>query len=108
MHYDLEFKGMIVPATAPGHLAKELEAFVDSVVAELERLGAQDIDVSTDLATGGVRVAIAVDADELLAGQEIGSGTVRTAFHAAGAATPGWRVDWVKACTLPNDELVEA
>lgn len=108
--FDLEFEGHFVPAVPwPGdRFAKELEAFVDSVVTELERLQAQDIDVSTDLETGHVAVRIAIEADELPSGQEVGSGTIRAAFHAAGAATPGWTVDWVRAKTVPEGELVDA
>lgn len=109
--YELEFEGLLVPLTPPlprAQRAQELEAFIDSVVVELERLDAKDIDVSTDLATGRVRVGIAVEADQLPAAQEAGSGTIRCAFHAAGAATPGWRVDWVRASTVPQGELVDA
>jgi hypothetical protein len=107
--YELEVEGRLVRLGAKPSsresLARNLEAFIDSVVAELERLDAKDIDVSTNLATGRVRVGIAVDADDLPTAQEVGSGTIRCAFHAAGAATPGWRVDWVKASTVP--ELVD-
>jgi hypothetical protein len=108
--YELEFEGQLVSVArrspSRARLAQGLEAFVDSVVVELERLDAKDIDVSTDLATGHVRVGIAVEADELPEAQAVGSGTIRTGFHAAGAATPGWRVDWVRASTVP--ELVDA
>jgi hypothetical protein len=108
--YELEFEGRLVPiAPQPptlAQLAQGLEAFMGSVVVELERLKAKDIDVSTDLGTGHVRVGIAVEADELPTAQSVGSGTIRTAFHAAGAATPGWRMDWVRASTVP--ELVDA
>lgn len=104
--YDLEFEGHLVPDQPVS--AEEFEAFVDSVVVELERVDAEDIDVSVNLQTHHVRVGIGVEADELPEAQERGSGTIRTAFHAAGARTPGWRVDWVRSCTVPEAELVDA
>ncbi len=99
--YELEVEGRLVrlgpQPRSHARRAQDLEAFIDSVVAELDRLDAKDIDVSTNLATGRVRVGIAVEADDLPTAREVGSGTIRGAFHAAGAATPGWLVDWVKA-----------
>jgi hypothetical protein len=115
MRYEVTFEGRLInPA---GLRPDEIEAFVDSAVAELETLGAQDIDVSTNLQDGMIRVAVSVDegelisvpvdADEITKAQIAGGGLIRCAIHAAGGGTAGWSVAWLKISTM-LDELVDA
>jgi hypothetical protein len=84
--------------------ADDIEDFVDSFVAELEKIGAEDIDVSTNVVTCDVSVSITLEAEDLPSAQVIGGGTIRTAFHAAGAGTPAWSIEWVKATTIPEEQ----
>jgi hypothetical protein len=91
------FSGTNGPLTAD-----QVEKLVDLAVAELEALDAEDIDVSTNLREFSVTVSISLEDEDLPEAQIKGSGTIRTAFHAAGAGTPGWRVDWTSAHTLPE------
>ncbi|MHB8318164.1 MAG: hypothetical protein ACYDEP_02870 [Acidimicrobiales bacterium] len=83
---------------------EEIESVVDGVVAQLEALNAEDIDVSTNLQDSIVVVSVTKEADSLPIAQEIGNGIIRTAFHAAEVATPGWLINWVMAKTLPEQD----
>ena len=105
--FEIQFTGTLVYHGADP-TDPNLEAFIDSVVAELEKIYAEDIDVSTNLTTRNVSVSISLDAEDLFTAQVGGGGTIRTALHAAGAATPAWSIDWVKATTVPEDELIDA
>jgi hypothetical protein len=88
--------------------AAQVETIIDLVVTELEKLDAEDIDVSTNLSDAHVRVAISLEAEDLLTAQVEGGGTLRAAFHAASIGTPGWDVDWIDACTVPEGDFVDA
>lgn len=106
MRYDITFHGVVSETTA-GQLASpppdELEAFVDDVVDELEQLSAEDIDVSTNLGQALVRVSVSVESASIEQAQEEGNALVRSAFHAAGAQTPGWSVEWLRVSTAAQD-----
>ena len=105
--FEIQFTGTLVHQ-GPIHTEGDVEAFVDSFVAELEHIDAEDIDVSTNLKTCEVSGSISLEAQDLFAAQVTGGGTIRTALHAAGAATPAWSITWVKATTVPEDELIDA
>lgn len=111
--YEITFEGRLVSTGTP-LTRDEVEQVIDIVVGEFEKLEAEDIDISTNLAESTVVVSITTMSEDLPGGQEYGNGLVRTAFHAAEVATPGWSIDWVKATTLPetdnhpDGELVDA
>jgi hypothetical protein len=94
--YEARLTGVLVDDASPPD-PEILEGMIDAAVAELETLGAEDIDVSTNLGTGEFTVAISVEADDLPEGVLGAGGMIRTAFHTAGAATPHWSVNWVQA-----------
>lgn len=103
MRYEVVFEGCIVSESEP--LTRDsVDGFVEQFVAELERIDAEDIDVSTTLSTGRITVSVTTEAEDLPAAQIAGGGTIRTAFHAAGAATPGWSVHWMRARTVPEED----
>lgn len=111
--YDLEFEGLLVPIAQQvwpqQRFVAELESFVDLVAAGLERLEAQDIDISTNLQTGHVRVAISVEADDLASAQKVGSETLLAALRSAGIATPtGLGMDVQRASTVCESDLAIA
>ena len=99
--FEITFNGRFESTDGP-LTSDAVESIVDLAVDELERLDAEDIDVSTNLKNHTVTVSITVEDEDLPEAQIKGSGTIRTAFHAAGAGTPGWRVDWTSAQTLPE------
>ena len=104
MRYEVVFEGQIVSTKHEKLTREAVDGFVDLFVAELERIGAEDIDVSTDVSTGCITASVTTEADDLPSAQVSGGGTIRTAFHAAGAATPGWSVHWTKAKTVPEED----
>ncbi len=112
MRYSINFEGVLLldeePPQAPP--AAEAEALLDLVVAELEEVGAEDISVVADADGGTISVSVSVVADDLESAQDRGNGTIRTAFHAAGAHTPGWTIDWTSASATREDDdhLIDA
>jgi hypothetical protein len=101
MRYEIIFDGRLVRTS--GSIGRdEVESFMDLFVEELEGIQAEDIDVSTNLQKCTVTVSVTTEDEDMLEAQIKGSSTIRTAFHAAGAATPGWSIDWTSARTLPE------
>jgi hypothetical protein len=95
------FDGVLVPTDSDAVLISEdVETFVDLFAGELEEHRGEDIDVSTNLKTHEITVSVSLEREELLEAQEAGSAIIRSAFHAAGAHTPGWQIDWIKARTV--------
>lgn len=105
MRYEVQFTGNLVHQGPDLNGADDIEVFIDCFVAELEKINAEDIDVSTNLKTCAVSVSISLEAEDLPSAQVTGGGTIRTAFHAAGAATPEWSIAWVQATTVPEEDL---
>ena len=106
--FSATFYGQLVRTDNEMHDPAEIEAYVDTAVAELEKMGAEDIDVSTNLRTAEVTVSISVEATDLVDAQTSGGGTIRSAFHAAEIGTPGWRTDWVNCTGQRDGELIDA
>jgi hypothetical protein len=104
MRYEIRFDGQIVSGSKTPLTSDDVEAFVDSAVEELEKINAEDIDVSTDLSKHVLTVSVTVEAADLLTAQGEGNSTIRTAFHAAGVGTPGWSIDWTYAQTVPESD----
>lgn len=104
MRYEVIFEGQIVSMAAEQLTRAVVSNFVDVFVDELDHIDAEDIDVSTDLSTGGIIASVTTEAEDLPTAQVTGGGTIRSAFHAAGAATPGWSVHWTKAKTIPEED----
>jgi hypothetical protein len=99
--YEVIFDGILVPTDSDKVLASEdVETFVDLFAGELEEHHGEDIDVSTNLETHEITVSVTLEKDDLLEAQGVGSAIIRSAFHAAGAHTPGWEIDWIKARTV--------
>ncbi len=99
--YEVIFDGVLVPTESDRVLTSDgVETFVDLFAVELEVHGGEDIDVSTNLKTHEITVSVSLEKDGLLEAQEAGSAIIRSAFHAAGAHTPGWEIDWIKARTV--------
>ncbi len=96
--WEVRFQGFVMDRDEDGGLHQpapdELEAFMDKFGLELEALDAAEVLISTTLSTGAVDVSLTVAALDISAALAVGASTIRTAFHAAGAATPGWSVDW--------------
>jgi len=106
--YESSFCGQLMRTDGATHTPAEIETYIDLVVAELEQLGAQDIDVSTNLETGLVEASISLESPDLMDAQQAGSGAIRSAFHAAEIATPGWAIDWVGSSMQRDGDLVDA
>lgn len=101
MRVTVTFEGYIT-----GGPAEDLAEHLDAVMEELVDLGVDDPAVGARLGAGEVEISISLDADSLDAAQAEGNATIRTAIHAAGGATPGWRIDWTAART--HQELAPA
>jgi hypothetical protein len=110
MRFDTKVFGVLRDDDGGSPTKEELEAFMDAVVAELETLRADDIDVSTNLRTGEVKVGVSVDVETIFDAQAEGGGMIRAAFHAAGATTKDWQVEFVNATASPQHErdLIDA
>lgn len=106
MRYEIVFGGRIVDAHDQDALIPDeaVESFVDEAVAELERLRAEDISVSTTLSTATVAVSVTVAAESLEDAQALGNSQIRAAFHAADVATPDWTIDWTSVSAVREDE----
>jgi hypothetical protein len=99
--YEVIFDGVLIPTDSDAVLTSEdVETFVDLFAGELEQHRGEDIDVSTNLKTHEITVSVSLEREDLLEAQEAGSAIIRSAFHAAGAHTPGWEIDWIKARTV--------
>ena len=98
--YEVIFDGILIPTDSHAVLTSDdVENFVDLFAGELEEHHGEDIDVSTNLETHEITVSVSLEREELLDAQHDGSAIIRSAFHAAGAHTPGWEIDWTNART---------
>ena len=77
-----------------------VEEHLDGVMDELELLGAQDPSIDLDLEGGTVTLGVMVEAANPLLAVMQASGTLRTAIHAAGAATPDWPSPQAEVCSI--------
>jgi len=102
MRYEVIFDGRLVYDDGASPSQQQVESFVDKFVEELEVIQAEDIDVSTNLSECTITVSVTTENGDMLDAQIKGSGTIRSAFHAAGAATPGWSIAWTSAKTIPE------
>jgi hypothetical protein len=70
---------------------EDLEHFLDRVMDELLLLyNVEDSTLSATLAQGRFSIMLTIDAALPESAAAIGMAAIRTAFHAAGAATPYW------------------
>jgi hypothetical protein len=106
--YEARLRGLIVRVDGGELTRDEVKQLINSAVAELELLKAEEIDVSTNLRTGAFTLTISVDSADLPSAQETAGCLIRTAFHAAGAGTPDWSVTWIDARIVPEGELLSA
>jgi hypothetical protein len=101
--FEITFEGRLVNMGSEKALGSaEVEAVMDLVVDEFDKIGAEDIDVSVDLGNSTLTVSVTEEGADLPEAQIRGNGTIRTAFHAAEIATPGWSINWTRAETLPE------
>ena len=100
--YEIIFEGRLVSTTGDDLSREAVEDSADRLAAELEKINAEDIDVSTNLRERTVTASVTTEADDALEAQIAGSTTIRTAFHAAEVGTPGWTIDWTSAQTIPE------
>lgn len=109
MRYEVAFRGEIAAERdgAPPVAAK-LESFLDDVVAELERMQADDISLSGDVETGRFRVSVSLQANDVSEAHDRGGSLIRSACHAAGLLTPEWEVDWIEVSASRQPDLVDA
>ncbi len=79
-------------AGANGEANQEnLEQFLDRVMEELLTLdNVEDPTLTATLARGRFSIMLTVEADLPENAAVVGMAAIRTAFHAAGAATPNW------------------
>jgi hypothetical protein len=68
----------------------QLDAHLDRVMDELEKLDAGSPSIDATLANGTVDISVGVQADSWDDAVKLGLDTIRTAIHAAGGATPDW------------------
>jgi hypothetical protein len=86
-------QAMVVNFRTDGGPAEEeaFNRFLDAVQDELLELeSVTDPTVSASLSDGTLSIMLTVDAETPEALVKTGMGAIRTAFHAAGAATPDW------------------
>ena len=86
MRLGVGISGLVVGAGGPD----ALDAHLDRVMDELEKLGADSPSIDATLAKGTVEISIVVDASSWEEATQKGLGTLRTAIHAAGGGTPDW------------------
>lgn len=87
---------------------EDLERFLDGVMDHLIDLGAETALIETQrMSEGRVQVVLSVSALDPEAALAEGSSYIRTAFHALGAATPGWSVHWVRVNAQPDQAPVK-
>lgn len=58
-------------------------------------------DYSANPSKGEIDIIVSVEAEDELRSIELGSAIIRSAIHAAGGHTPGWKVEW---CVSSRDE----
>lgn len=103
MTFEVTYSGKVTKQGEPP-LPEDLEEQLDSVLEELESLGAKDATVGAALSKGTVEISLTVEAAQLDDAGPIGSALIQSAIHAAGGATPGWNVDFVSVLTHRNEE----
>ena len=113
MRYNVEFEGYVIyrdDAASEVRLPtpQELEDLLDLVMEELDNIGAPDPTISAEASGATVEIGVSVDAASPQDAVEAGFGFIRTAVHAAGGATPGWRVDWMRVEAERSPTLEEA
>jgi hypothetical protein len=98
--WEVRFHGVIMDDEAESHgripAPDALERFMDVVGLELDKLDTDNVLIETIIPTGHIDLALTVSAFQFEEAVSVGSSLIRTAFHAAGAATPGWSVDWIE------------
>jgi hypothetical protein len=94
MHFVVTLVGTIAVTDENGKSPPDadelLEAHLDAVMDELERLKAGDPDIELDLTECHVKFAVLVEASDPDAAIANASPVVRSAIHAAGGSTPDW------------------
>ncbi len=74
----------------PENEAELLEAHLDTVMQELEKLGASDTVIDLDLGVSRVTFEVLVEAPNPLEAVSTASTQIRSAIHAAHGSTPDW------------------
>jgi len=111
MRFEVHFEcGVIITPEAADQTSDEIDAafedHLERVMNSLVSLNAIDPSVGGSITNRVVEIDVAVEAANADEAQEIGSGIIRSAVHAARGHTPSWSTDWCKVET--QRELVDA
>ena len=108
MRFEVSFDGLIRSVTEQGVQkdlippADQIKKFLNETMSFLSTTDAVlRADYSANPSEGEIDIVVSLDAEDELRSIELGSALIRSALHAAGGYTPGWKVDW---CVTSRDE----
>jgi hypothetical protein len=108
--FRVEFNGVIV--TDDDQIVTDrdtIQRVVDLILLEFTKLATNTPRVEGRPETGGLCVSVDVEESDMFMASVAGFSQIRTAVHAAGLGTPGWKVDWFKTTTIrPRKPASEA
>ena len=81
----------------------EIQAIVDRILLELSKIAAIDPAVQAQ-PDAQISVKVSVEESEVFMASVAGFTQIRTAVHAAGLGTPGWKVEWLRTTTDSSHE----
>lgn len=96
MKFEVQFDGRVVSLEDESLLPPaELEKFLDGVLSHLSRAdNVKDATYRAVLEAGEVKFLVTVEGSEPADALVSGSSSIRSAFHAERAYTPGWSAHW--------------
>lgn len=99
--------------STPDARDEQFEAFLDCVMAELERIGHPDADLAASLTARTAEILMGVVADTFEDAAIIMLSDLRTALHAAQCCTPDWplferRGGAVRTVEVPDAKFASA
>ncbi len=106
MRYEIVFEGEIRSSDLTPVPPAEIEEWVHRITVELMNLGAGTPSIGASTGDGTVTIRVMVDNPDADLAHGIGASQIRAACHAAGLATPGWKVHWVRIYVDPGSEVL--
>lgn len=109
--YQVLFEGWVTSSDDAGAdvpiSSDEIEALLDRMMETLMDSDVDDATYSGALARGAVEISVTVKAEDPLEALVFGNAAIRSAAHGAGAATPGWHLDWCSITLIRSDGPTE-
>jgi hypothetical protein len=100
--FRVEFDGIVVRQDTGERVTDpdEIQQILDRILLQLTKMSAIDPILNANADLGQVMVSVCIEEEsEVFMASMAGFTQIRTAVHAAGIGTPGWKVEWIRTTT---------